>query len=96
MHTENSQTALHAGSGNVNQETPDNIDLSAATRTMASLQEKAPQGLQVIYDFVTEEEETSLIQQLDAQHWAGRGIEPNPEMKRRHQHYGGVFSYRLR
>ncbi|KAI8597374.1 hypothetical protein EDD21DRAFT_310901 [Dissophora ornata] len=63
---------------------------------MASLQENALQGLQVLYDFVMKEEETLLIQQLDAQHWAGRGIEPNPEMKRRHQHYGGVFSYRLR
>ncbi|KAG0360341.1 hypothetical protein BGZ54_009603 [Gamsiella multidivaricata] len=54
------------------------------------------QGLQVLYDFVTGEEETLLIQQLDRCHWAGKGIEPNPEMKRRHQHYGGVFSYRLR
>ncbi|KAI1316967.1 hypothetical protein EDD11_009211 [Mortierella claussenii] len=54
------------------------------------------QGLQVLLDFVTAEEESLLIQQLDARHWAGRGIDPNPEMKRRHQHYGGVFSYRLR
>ncbi|KFH67418.1 hypothetical protein MVEG_06150 [Podila verticillata NRRL 6337] len=53
-------------------------------------------GLEVILDFITEEEEQQLITELDAGHWAGRGIEPNPEMKRRHQHYGGVFSYRLR
>ncbi|KAG0254805.1 hypothetical protein BG011_005511 [Mortierella polycephala] len=53
-------------------------------------------GLDIIPDFVTEEEESLLIQQLDARNWAGRGVEPNPEMKRRHQHYGGVFSYRLR
>ncbi|KAF9180357.1 hypothetical protein BGZ51_006244 [Haplosporangium sp. Z 767] len=53
-------------------------------------------GLDIISDFVTEEEESLLIQQLDARNWAGRGVEPNPEMKRRHQHYGGVFSYRLR
>ncbi|KAK3822549.1 MAG: hypothetical protein J3R72DRAFT_458980 [Linnemannia gamsii] len=54
------------------------------------------QGLQVIRDFITLQEEALLIQQLDEQNWGGRGIEPNPEMKRRHQHYGGVFSYRLR
>ncbi|OAQ35985.1 hypothetical protein K457DRAFT_86911 [Linnemannia elongata AG-77] len=54
------------------------------------------QGLQVIRDFVSVEEEAQLIQQLDERNWAGRGIEPNPEMKRRHQHYGGTFSYRLR
>jgi len=53
-------------------------------------------GLEVILGFITEEEERQLITELDAGHWAGRGIEPNPEMKRRHQHYGGVFSYRLR
>lgn len=53
-------------------------------------------GLQVIRDFVSVEEEAHLIQQLDERDWAGRGIEPNPEMKRRHQHYGGTFSYRLR
>ncbi|KAF9114028.1 hypothetical protein BGX27_000296 [Mortierella sp. AM989] len=54
------------------------------------------QGLQVLSEFVTEDEELMLIQELDARQWAGKGIDPNPEMKRRHQHYGGVFSYRLR
>ncbi|KAF9436691.1 hypothetical protein BGZ76_003225 [Entomortierella beljakovae] len=54
------------------------------------------QGLEIINDFVTEKEEEALIQMLDAEQWAGKGIEPNPEMKRRHQHYGGVFSYKLR
>ncbi|CAO3567251.1 unnamed protein product [Mortierella alpina] len=54
------------------------------------------EGLEVVHDFVTEEEESLLMQELDARDWAGKGIEPNPEMKRRHQHYGGVFSYRLR
>ncbi|KAF9927168.1 hypothetical protein FBU30_003448 [Linnemannia zychae] len=54
------------------------------------------EGLQVLRDFISVEEEALLIQQLDERTWAGRGIEPNPEMKRRHQHYGGVFSYRLR
>ncbi|KAG0295285.1 hypothetical protein BGZ98_001442 [Dissophora globulifera] len=53
-------------------------------------------GLQLIYDFVSADEEAALVQQLDARPWAGKGVEPNPEMKRRHQHYGGVFSYRLR
>ncbi|KAF9281458.1 COP9 signalosome complex subunit 5a [Mortierella alpina] len=54
------------------------------------------EGLEVLHDFVTLEEESLLIQELDSRDWAGKGIEPNPEMKRRHQHYGGVFSYRLR
>jgi len=54
------------------------------------------QGLQVLCEFVSVDEEASLIQQLDARDWGGRGVEPNPEMKRRHQHYGGVFSYRFR
>ncbi|KAF9578380.1 hypothetical protein BGW38_005851 [Lunasporangiospora selenospora] len=53
-------------------------------------------GLTLLSDFITEDEESQLIQQLDEGAWAGRGIEPNPEMKRRHQHFGGVFSYRLR
>ncbi|KAF9428369.1 hypothetical protein BGZ94_002631 [Podila epigama] len=53
-------------------------------------------GLEIIHEFITEDEEHMLITQLDAGRWSGKGIEPNPEMKRRHQHYGGVFSYRLR
>jgi len=62
----------------------------------STLDNASIQGLQVIRDFVSVEEEAQLIQQLDEQNWAGRGIKPNPEMKRRHQHYGGIFSYRLR
>ncbi|ORZ23731.1 hypothetical protein BCR41DRAFT_293531, partial [Lobosporangium transversale] len=53
-------------------------------------------GLDLLHEFVTTEEESLLIQQLDARLWGGQGVEPNPEMKRRHQHYGGVFSYRFR
>ncbi|KAG0220474.1 hypothetical protein BGX31_010995, partial [Mortierella sp. GBA43] len=64
--------------------------------TLATALTQSLQGLQVLHNFVTVDEEASLIQQLDTREWAGRGIEPNPEMKRRHQHYGGVFSYRLR
>ncbi|KAF9204347.1 hypothetical protein BGZ49_005399 [Haplosporangium sp. Z 27] len=64
--------------------------------TPVDIREHALQGLEILRDFVTEEEEASLIHELDGRQWAGKGIEPNPEMKRRHQHYGGVFSYRLR
>ncbi|KAG0227850.1 hypothetical protein BGW41_003665 [Actinomortierella wolfii] len=63
------------------------------------MRERVPQvveGLDLYLDYVTEEEEKNLITQLDAREWAGLGVEPNPEMKRRHQHYGGTFSYRYR
>ncbi|KAF9997484.1 hypothetical protein BGZ65_006944 [Modicella reniformis] len=68
------------------------MNSSQSTNETAFLQK----GLQVLHEFITVNEEAELIHQLDAREWAGRGIEPNPEMKRRHQHYGGVFSYRLR
>ncbi|KAF9974044.1 hypothetical protein BGZ73_002663 [Actinomortierella ambigua] len=57
---------------------------------------QAVEGLDLYPDYVTEQEERDLIAQLDKREWAGRGVEPNPEMKRRHQHYGGTFSYRYR
>ncbi|KAF9168099.1 hypothetical protein DFQ26_001556 [Actinomortierella ambigua] len=57
---------------------------------------QAVEGLDLYLDYVTEQEESDLIAELDKHEWAGRGVEPNPEMKRRHQHYGGTFSYRYR
>ncbi|CAG8827838.1 30732_t:CDS:2, partial [Racocetra persica] len=41
-------------------------------------------------------EEQELIQAIDSESWCGNGVAPNPEMKRRTQHYGYVFSYRYR
>ncbi|KAI8342465.1 hypothetical protein BC941DRAFT_412862 [Chlamydoabsidia padenii] len=53
-------------------------------------------GLVLITDFVTEQEENELIQQVNQQQWSGLGVSPNPELKRRTQQYGHLFSYRYR
>ncbi|ORX97997.1 hypothetical protein K493DRAFT_313852 [Basidiobolus meristosporus CBS 931.73] len=53
-------------------------------------------GLLLIEDFITEEEEAELMAEVERGEWSGQGSGPNPEMKRRTQHYGYVFSYRYR
>ncbi|KAI8370127.1 hypothetical protein EDC96DRAFT_503153 [Choanephora cucurbitarum] len=53
-------------------------------------------GLLVIKEFVNESEELELIEAVDKQPWSGLGIGPNPELKRRTQQYGHLFSYRYR
>ncbi|KAI8997659.1 hypothetical protein BDB01DRAFT_713712 [Pilobolus umbonatus] len=53
-------------------------------------------GLIVIENAVTEEEEQYLIEWTDKGRWCGLGVEPNPELKRRTQQYGHLFSYRYR
>ncbi|KAL1932077.1 hypothetical protein VTP01DRAFT_9133 [Rhizomucor pusillus] len=53
-------------------------------------------GLTLIEEFVTPEEEASLVEAVDQKQWAGLGIPPNPELKRRTQQYGHLFSYRYR
>ncbi|KAI9272898.1 hypothetical protein BDA99DRAFT_278717 [Phascolomyces articulosus] len=53
-------------------------------------------GLLLIQDFVTQEEETLMIETIDKNQWCGLGISPNPELKRRTQQYGHLFSYRYR
>ncbi|RHZ88525.1 hypothetical protein Glove_22g21 [Diversispora epigaea] len=53
-------------------------------------------GLCIIEDFITKDEEKDLIKKIDSNEWCGLGIPPNPEMKRRTQHYGYEFSYRYR
>ncbi|CAG8516370.1 4999_t:CDS:2 [Acaulospora colombiana] len=88
--------------------------------------ETSLEGLYIVDDFVTKDEERELINMLDLNAWCGRGIayvsimindyrisfdvdffqpylrrkfskkSPNPEMKRRTQHYGYEFSYRYR
>jgi hypothetical protein len=35
---------------------------------------KEPQGLRLIHDFVSPEEETEIMQELDARPWAGLGV----------------------
>ncbi|RIA87669.1 hypothetical protein C1645_666823, partial [Glomus cerebriforme] len=53
-------------------------------------------GLFIIEDFISEQEEFELINSIDLSEWSGNGIPPNPEMRRRTQHYGYEFSYRYR
>ncbi|KAI7865361.1 hypothetical protein BDF14DRAFT_1689565, partial [Spinellus fusiger] len=53
-------------------------------------------GLLLIPDFISEEEEVDIIERVNQQQWSGLGIEPNPELKRRTQQYGYLFSYRYR
>ncbi|RKO97664.1 hypothetical protein CXG81DRAFT_18873 [Caulochytrium protostelioides] len=67
-----------------------------AQATAASPQPLAIPGLVLYPDFVTPVEQADIIEQADRAPWCGRGIAPNPEMHRRTQHYGFVFSYRHR
>ncbi|KAK9720543.1 hypothetical protein K7432_004087 [Basidiobolus ranarum] len=53
-------------------------------------------GLILIENFITKEEQNGLIENIEKGAWSGNGIGPNPEMKRRTQHYGYIFSYRHR
>ncbi|KAI9491574.1 hypothetical protein BDB00DRAFT_831991 [Zychaea mexicana] len=53
-------------------------------------------GLILIEDFVGREEEAAMIDAVDDNQWCGLGISPNPELKRRTQQYGHLFSYRYR
>ncbi|RKP04644.1 hypothetical protein THASP1DRAFT_7964, partial [Thamnocephalis sphaerospora] len=53
-------------------------------------------GLQLVNDYVSPEEEAALMAEVDARQWAGNGIGPNPEVRRRTQQYGYEFSYRYR
>ncbi|KAJ2998082.1 hypothetical protein HDV02_004907 [Globomyces sp. JEL0801] len=53
-------------------------------------------GLHVIPNFISNQEEHDLMEFLDSQKWNGLGIAPNPELKRRTQQYGYLFSYRYR
>ncbi|KAI9312217.1 hypothetical protein BX666DRAFT_1989766 [Dichotomocladium elegans] len=53
-------------------------------------------GLVLFEDFVSPEEESQLVKAVDNQKWCGLGVGPNPELKRRTQQYGHLFSYRYR
>ena len=59
------------------------------------------QGLTVIHEFITAEEESDLINAIDNNHkcihqWCGAGTPPNAELKRRTKQFGFLFSYRTR
>ncbi|KAL7335265.1 hypothetical protein PS15p_200761 [Mucor circinelloides] len=53
-------------------------------------------GLFLIEEAVTVSEEAGLIESVNKEKWSGLGIGPNPELKRRTQQYGHLFSYRYR
>ncbi|KXN68134.1 hypothetical protein CONCODRAFT_72468 [Conidiobolus coronatus NRRL 28638] len=53
-------------------------------------------GATVIYDFISEAEELELVSNIDKSNWGGNGQYPNPELRRRTQHFGYLFSYRYR
>ncbi|KAI8975559.1 hypothetical protein BDF20DRAFT_879316 [Mycotypha africana] len=57
--------------------------------------DKVP-GLYLIEDAVSLEEETYLLDETNKREWSGLGIGPTPELKRRTQQYGHLFSYRYR
>ncbi|KAL9555822.1 hypothetical protein MBANPS3_002192 [Mucor bainieri] len=59
------------------------------------LSDKIP-GLILIEEAVTTSEEACLIESVNKEAWSGLGIGPNPELKRRTQQYGHLFSYRYR
>lgn len=50
---------------------------------------KAPSGLTVLPDFITADEERSLLETIDAQTW-------DTSMKRKVQHYGWRYDYKFR
>ncbi|KAI9207574.1 uncharacterized protein BJ171DRAFT_456187 [Polychytrium aggregatum] len=53
-------------------------------------------GLVLFQDFISPEQEADLIHNLDSRPWAGKGVPPNAELRRRTQQYGFLFSYRYR
>ncbi|KAI8927082.1 hypothetical protein BC831DRAFT_389972, partial [Entophlyctis helioformis] len=53
-------------------------------------------GLELLLDFVSPLEEQQLVHAIDAQPWSGHGRPPNPELRRRTQQYGFLFSFRSR
>ncbi|CAO3635686.1 unnamed protein product [Mucor fragilis] len=53
-------------------------------------------GLVLVEEAVTVSEEASLIESVNKETWSGLGVGPNPELKRRTQQYGHLFSYRYR
>ena len=55
-----------------------------------------PPGAIYIPEFLTSAEEALLVKEFDARPWFGKGISPNPELRRCTQHYGHIFSYRSR
>ena len=56
----------------------------------------AKSSTEVWSDFVSAAEEAYLVQEIEKRPWGGKGISPNPELRRCTQHYGYTFSYRYR
>ncbi|TPX61110.1 hypothetical protein PhCBS80983_g01381 [Powellomyces hirtus] len=68
-----------------------------AVTTGAGTEEwKKVPGLLLLEEFISEEEASQLLAQLDSLPWGGRGVEPNPELRRRTQQFGYQFSFRTR
>ncbi|KAL2918697.1 hypothetical protein HK105_201531 [Polyrhizophydium stewartii] len=53
-------------------------------------------GLRLLRDFVSEADEAALVAAVDGRPWCGRGVAPNPELRRRTQQDGFLFLYRTR
>ncbi|KAJ3183959.1 hypothetical protein HDU85_001810 [Gaertneriomyces sp. JEL0708] len=53
-------------------------------------------GLFIWEEFLSMEEESAVLQGIEAQPWSGQGTPPNPEIRRRTQQYGHLFSFRTR
>ncbi|KAJ3324904.1 hypothetical protein HDV06_005492 [Boothiomyces sp. JEL0866] len=60
------------------------------------LQVGMPSGCTLLKDFISVDEEQQIIRYLDSNTWCGNGIEPNGELRRRTQQYGGLFLYKTR
>ncbi|KAI9096995.1 hypothetical protein DFS34DRAFT_580979 [Phlyctochytrium arcticum] len=50
-------------------------------------------GARLFEDFISPEEAAHLISKLDARHWGGAGIAPNPQLRRRTQQYGYEYNF---
>ncbi|KAI9144565.1 hypothetical protein BKA69DRAFT_1055736 [Paraphysoderma sedebokerense] len=68
----------------------------ANTITHPTIEKLPIDGLYLIHDFLSVKEEQELLQRFNEAEWSGNGIGPNPELKRRTQQYGYIFSYRYR
>jgi hypothetical protein len=54
-------------------------------------------GMILQEQFITENEESLLIKSIDSSNkWAGNGIYPNPELRRRTLQFGFLFEYKSR
>ncbi|KAI8640380.1 hypothetical protein BD408DRAFT_484212 [Parasitella parasitica] len=73
------------------------VVLNTTSKIMRTIDcsDKVP-GLFLIQNVITPSEESYLVESVNKEVWSGLGIGPNPELKRRTQQYGHLFSYRYR